>query len=73
MIKEERTKHLLEKWSKVLDYTNVSCISGEKIERKLTTAMLIEPQEIWKNPECTLNDTIKENELSISKKSYSQI
>jgi hypothetical protein len=65
----KKAGHLIQKWEKVLKYTNVSCISGEKIERKLITAMLIEPQEIWKNPECTLNDTIKENELSISKKS----
>jgi hypothetical protein len=68
MINQERAKHLLEKWSKVLNYTDSKSLSG-KTEIKLKTAMLIEPQELWKNPECTLNDTIKENELSISKKS----
>jgi len=49
MITQERAKHLLEKWSKVLNYTDSEALSG-KTEIKLKTAMLIEPQELWKNP-----------------------
>lgn len=56
----ENQINLLKKWEKVLNYTNVSCISGEKIERKLATAMLIEPQEHYKKP--ILNDTIEQSE-----------
>ena len=48
MIKEERAKHLLEKWSKILNYTDSKSLSG-KTEIKLKTALLIEPQESWKN------------------------
>jgi hypothetical protein len=48
MIKEERAKHLLEKWSKILNYTDSKSLSG-KTEIKLKTAILIESQEEWKN------------------------
>ena len=49
MITQERAKYLLEKWSKVLNYTDSEALSG-KTEIKLKTAMLIEPQELWINP-----------------------
>ena len=49
MITQERAKHLLEKWSKVLNYTDSEALSGE-IEIKLKTAMLIESQEEWIKP-----------------------
>lgn len=48
MITQERAKHLLEKWSKILNYTDSESLSGET-EIKLKTAILIEPQESWKN------------------------
>ncbi len=48
MITQERAKHLLEKWSKVLNYTDSEALSG-RTEIKLKTAMLIESQEEWKN------------------------
>ena len=49
MITQESAKHLLAKWSKVLNYTDSKALSG-KTEIKLKTALLIEPQELWKNP-----------------------
>ena len=49
MTKEEHAKHLLEKWSKILNYTDSESLSGE-IETKLKTAILIEPQEEWIKP-----------------------
>ena len=49
MITQERAKHLLEKWSKILNYTDSKSLSG-KTEIKLKTAILIEPQELWINP-----------------------
>ncbi len=59
MITQERAKHLLEKWSKVLDYTDSKSLSG-KTEIKLKTAILIESQEEWKNQ--ISNDPVAQSE-----------
>jgi hypothetical protein len=55
----KKAGHLIQKWSKVLNYTDSKSLSG-KTEIKLKTAMLIEPQELWKNtisnaPETTVD------------------
>lgn len=37
---------LIQKWEKVLDYTNTGNLSGDQ-NLKLPTAILLEPQEQW--------------------------
>lgn len=42
----DRKDYLIKKWEKVLDYSNTGNLSSDQ-NRKLATAILIEPQEQW--------------------------
>ena len=60
----ERRQYILRKWSKILDFTNKHTNAIE-VQKKLTTAILLESQEHWLNASFQ-----NENRNSKSRRNY---